>query len=110
MVFIVFFALAQTQAERGHIRVEALLTRLPAKVRAILDIAACLAGILLYGLIVWKCGKWAWESWQLREYTSGIINVPLYPSKFALVAGSGLFCLRFVRDIFQQVRELGKST
>ena len=109
LTVIVFLALAQTQAERGHLRVEVVTSRLPVKARAIMDIIAYLAGILLYGLIVWKTSRWAWESWELKEYAAGTINVPLYPAKFAMVAGCGLFCLRFIYDIAQRIRELKRS-
>ena len=110
MVFIVFLALAQTQAERAHIRVEIVLSRVPARFRTILEIVTCVAGLLLFSLIVWKGWAWAAESVRLREYALGIVNVPLYPSKIALVVGCIIFCLRFVHDIVRHARVLMKST
>jgi TRAP-type C4-dicarboxylate transport system permease small subunit len=106
MVFVVFLGLAYTQKMGAHIRVEFFTLHLSARVRAILDILASGLGLLLYLTIVYQSFIWAWASWQVGDYVSGLINIPRWPSQFVVPLGAALLCLQFLADIVQRVTEL----
>lgn len=106
MVFIVFLGLAYTQRMRAHIRVEFFTIRLSARTRAVLDIVASVLGLLLYATIVYQGFVWSWTSWQVGDYVAGLINIPRWPSQFAVPLGAALLCLQFTADVVQRVTEL----
>ena len=106
MVVVVFLALAATQASKGHIRVELLLRHVPPRLAPAFDVLAYVAGAVLFGLVTWRAGGWAWSSWQIREYAAGPAGVPMYPAKFALVAGAALFSLRYLEDAIRRFADL----
>jgi TRAP-type C4-dicarboxylate transport system permease small subunit len=106
MVFVVFLGLAYTQRMGAHIRVEFLTLRLSPRVRAILDIAASVLGLLLYGIVTYQSFIWAWDSWQVGDYVAGLINIPRWPSQFVVPLGAALLCLQFLADVAQRVAEL----
>jgi TRAP-type C4-dicarboxylate transport system permease small subunit len=106
MVFVVFLAMAYTQRAGAHIRVEFLTSRLPARVRMILDIVASILGVLLYATIAYQGFKWSWTSWKVGDYVAGLVNIPRWPSQFAVPIGAAILCLQFVADVAWRLREL----
>ena len=109
LVFIVFLALASTQRMGAHIRVEFVTLRLPPRVRVCLDILAYCLGIVVYATILWRGFGWAWTSWQVGDYVAGLINIPRYPSQFAVPLGAAILCLQFAADIARRVQDLRKQ-
>ena len=109
MALVVFLALAATQAKGGHIRVEMLLRFVPPRARPAFDVLAFLAGALLYGLVAWRAGGWAWSSFTVREFAAGLANVPVYPFKFAMVVGVAAFSLRYFEDALRRCAELAQA-
>ena len=98
LVFIVFLGLAYSQRQKAHIRVEILTLRMPPKLRAIMDLFAYTIGIGIYGLIFYETFKWSYHSFEIGEYVAGLVNIPKWPSQFALVFGALLISLQFLSD------------
>ena len=103
LVFIVFMGMAYSQRQKAHIRVEILTLRLKPKPRAIMDIFAYTLGIAIYGAIFYETFKWSYHSFQIGEYVAGLINIPKWPSQFALVFGALLISLQFLSDWVNRV-------
>lgn len=99
-------AMAYTQRAGAHIRVEFLTSRLCPSARAILDIVASILGALLYATIAYQGFKWAWTSWEVGDYVAGLVNIPRWPSQFAVPLGGAVLCLQFLADIVRRCGEL----
>jgi TRAP-type C4-dicarboxylate transport system permease small subunit len=99
MVLGVFLALAYTQAHRQHIVVDLLTTRLGPGARRALDGLAQLLTLGVFGLVAWQGWVLGLTSLHIREYASGILPFPLYPSKLALAVGATLMVLQLLVDI-----------
>ncbi len=117
LVFIVFLGLAYSQRQKAHIRVEILTLRMPPKIRAAMDLVAYTLGIAIYGLIFYETFKWSYHSYEIGEYVAGLVNIPKWPSQFAVVFGSLLISLQFlsdwvirVADFVVLLREPGQAT
>ena len=98
LVFIVFMGLAYSQRQKAHIRVEILTLRMPPRFRAVMDLFAFTLGIVIYGAIFYETFKWSYHSFEIGEYVAGLINIPKWPSQFALVFGALLLSLQFLSD------------
>jgi TRAP-type C4-dicarboxylate transport system permease small subunit len=98
MVAVVFFPLAFVHQKRGHIYVNLFTRKLPNKVKNILDLFSLVLGIVAYALIGWFGLEMAIESTKVREYVSGIINLPIWISKWFIPIGCLAFCLELIRD------------
>ena len=98
LVFIVFLGLAYSQRQKAHIRVEILTLRMPPRTRAAMDLFAYTLGIVIYGAIFYETFKWSYHSFEIGEYVAGLINIPKWPSQFALVFGALLLSLQFLSD------------
>ena len=99
MVLGVFLALAHTQARRQHINVDLVTTRLGPRTRHALDLLALLLTLGVLVLIAWCGWVLALTSLRIREYASGIIQFPVYPSKLALAVGATLMVLQALVDV-----------
>jgi len=109
MVAVVFFTLAHTQAIRAHIKVELLLERMSRRVRLLLEAITYLFGMVIFALIGWQGVMSAIEAWEFWEVTDGLIPFPTLPAKLTIPIGCFVFCLRFIIDIVEAVRELTRK-
>ena len=106
LVFIVFMGLAYSQRQKAHIRVEFLTLRMPEKGRAIMDLLAYTLGIAIYGAIFYQTFKWSYHSFEIGEYVAGLVNIPKWPSQFAVVFGALLISLQFLADWINRFAEV----
>lgn len=106
MIFIVFFSLAYAQDRGAHLRLEFLRQRVSDRGQAILDAFALLIGIVLFGLITWQAGQWAWKSWQKNEIMHGVLNLPFYLPKLILTIGAFLLWIQFIIDFIRRIGHL----
>ena len=103
MVLIVFGALAYAQIRRAHIRVELLYTRLSARGRTAMDVVADIAALLFFGLMCWQAVGEAQYSYEIGEVTDGLIEFPLVPARFILVAGTAIMIVRLTFDLITDI-------
>ncbi len=103
MVLIVFGALAYTQTQRGHIRVEILYNYGGPQARAWMDALTHLIAFAYFGLVCWQGVGEAMYSWDLKEATMGTVRFPLFPARLLLATGTFLLLLQLLLDIISDV-------
>jgi len=86
MVIVVFLAMPDAEAGNKHIRIDLVSSRLPTILRVPAAVFASLLTLLFFAAMAWQSWLLFLESWQIREYTSGLAKLPVYPAK-------GLFAL-----------------
>ncbi len=106
LVFAVFLSLARTQAERGHIAVDIISGRLTGRLRAGLEALTALLGLVLFGAVTWATGGMALRSWQMGEYSAGLIAFPIYPSRILVALGSLLLSLQLLLEFTRAIVSL----
>ena len=103
--FIVL-SFAYVQGKRGHIALTFIVDRLQPTPRLALDIFALGVGLLLFAAMTYMGWLRALESWEIREFSSGLVELPMYPARFLLAIGASLMCLRLILDITRQFARL----
>lgn len=96
MVISSFMCLGLLHKRRAYIAVDLLRASGGLALRRVLDWFALLLMAGYFGLIAWRGWEHAFESLAVREFSSGLVRIPLYPSKFALAFGMSvavLWCL-----------------
>ena len=101
MVLIVFGALAFTQTQRGHIRVEIFYTNRSPRIKAFMDAVTHLVAIAFFCVLVWQGFNEAIYSLEINEATMGTVRFPLYPARWLLVAGCALLLMQLTLDLIQ---------
>jgi len=104
MVLVVFGGLAYAQIHKKHIRVELIYIHLSDRAKVIANFLADVAAVAFFGMIVWQGWLEALYSWEIREATNGAVRLPLYPARFVLVFGAGLFVLQLLLDLINNLK------
>jgi TRAP-type C4-dicarboxylate transport system permease small subunit len=90
MVVAVFMGIGQMHKRRLYIAVDLLRAHGGPRVRHALDLLTLLLMGLYFSLFAWCGWKDALASLAVREFSNGLIRIPLYPSKFALAIGMSI--------------------
>ena len=100
---IVAFALAYTSVERGHISVELLVDRLPARPQSLIEGAGHLVSAVLFGLLAWQSRVYAMDLVESGE-VSLTLGIPTWPFVFGLAAGCGMLSLVLFLEGLRQLK------
>ncbi|MBM3173798.1 MAG: TRAP transporter small permease, partial [Chloroflexi bacterium] len=82
-VVAIGFAIARTQALRGHIEVEFFETKIPQKIRNFVDAVIYALGMLLFVLLTWKTCEYGYTL-QSKGEVSMTQGIPLYPFVYGM--------------------------
>ncbi len=104
MVMVVFFPLAYVHQKKEHVFVTLFTDRLPERGRSLLQGISALLGLILYGLMGWYGLKKAIQATRLQEYIPGIVDVPVWLSKWIIPIGCLAFCIELLRDVYKQAK------
>jgi TRAP-type C4-dicarboxylate transport system permease small subunit len=104
MVLTVFLSLAHVQARRDHIAIDLVVSRLSANARRALELGARLLTLGVFAVMGWQGWALGLASVRDREYASGIVQFPVYPSKLALAVGVTLLVLQALLDVVGALR------
>ncbi|MGD9846008.1 MAG: TRAP transporter small permease, partial [Variibacter sp.] len=74
----IFFALAHTLRTGGHIRVNLLLIRLPARIRHFIEIWCLGVAIVLSGMFAVFSAKMVVDSYTFNDVSTGMVPIPLW--------------------------------
>lgn len=99
LVASVFLAMAMAQAQRQHVRVEVFLIRMPAFLRRAVDALTHLLTAGLFALLAWVSWSAARQSIAIGEFSSGLIQFPVWPARTALAVGVSLMLLQALADL-----------
>lgn len=95
----IFFGLAYTFHNGGHIRVTMLLTRLSDKKRRVQEFINLIAGLLISGYAAYYSILTAYDSYDFEEVTETYLAVPLWMLQVPMALGS-LFLFLAILDSF----------
>lgn len=87
LVAAVFLGLAYTGATNSHIAVDLMTERLPEKVARWVICSAWLLTSLIIGWMIYATASRAIESTNRGEVRTGLVNWPIWPSRWIIVIG-----------------------
>lgn len=92
MAIFVTFSVAYCGAKKGHVTVEAIVSRFSQRVQGIIDSITCLLGLFLFSLITWQCVVFVKDKLD-AGLTSGTLLISVFPFVGVVALGSAMFCL-----------------
>ena len=97
MSVLFFYSIGHTQVHKGHIRVEILMSRLPAHWRRKIDLVTTAASFMVATLFTWQI---AVHAQRLREAgtVSGVLKLPVFLFAAIAAVGSFLYVLALLAD------------
>lgn len=104
MVATIFLGLPITEARGQNIRVEVLVEKAPQPVQRALGFVARLSMAAFFALVAWFGWQSLLRSIATNEYAQGLIEVPYWPARLALVIGATLVVVQATHAAFRQLR------
>jgi TRAP-type C4-dicarboxylate transport system permease small subunit len=103
MVVLSFGGLALAELRNGHITVDFFVAALPGRVRALLDAAAALLGVVFWGFVSWRATVHAGRIWEVGEVSANLA-VPTWPFYLAVTVGCGLLAVALIGRVMRALR------
>ncbi len=92
LVGLVFFSLAHTEIQRGHVRIDFFMQRVPLKIQSRLENMTQLLCVLLFGAIAWSLLIYAGNMCATGDVSQDLW-IPIYPFIYVAAAGNALLSL-----------------
>lgn len=99
-IAISFLTISYTMKVNEHVRVDILTSRLPEKVRKILETILMTICLLLFLFITKISFTMFKSSWDLKTKDLSIIQIPIWIPQSIVVIGWGIFVLSIIRYIW----------
>jgi len=106
LVICVFMGLAWTQIGRGHIRVKVFLMPLSDETQAKLNILAWVVTFIFLFILAYQSAICAWESFQIREFRWGSVQMPIWWAKALVPIGCWMMNIQLIFDIWKEIEFL----
>ncbi|MGH1539722.1 MAG: TRAP transporter small permease [Arenicella sp.] len=99
----IFFGLAYTFREGGHIRVSLLIRRLSPGKRRIQETFNLILALFLVGFMAFYCCHMVWESHHFNDVSDGYIPVPLWLPQLPVALGSVALLIAIFDDLVRVI-------
>ena len=106
LVICVYMGLSWTQIERGHIRVTAFLMRVSSRTDAKFSILAWAVTFVFLFIVGYQSAIGAWESFQIREFRWGSVQMPIWWAKALVPIGCWMMNIQLIFDIWKDIEFL----
>ncbi len=106
LVICVYMGMAWTQIERGHIRVTAFLMRVSDKTATKFNIFAWVVTFIFLFILAYQSAIGAWESFQIREFRWGSVQMPIWWAKALVPIGCWMMNIQLIFDIWKDIEFL----
>lgn len=109
LVLIIFMSQPYVYLHGMHISVELVKSEEYYYLKYVKLSATALSAIASFSLISWTGWQSFLASWDTRQKTDGIVAIPVYPIKFALVAAAAATLVAVVYVTARQASSLGRK-
>ncbi len=107
MAIFVMMGLGHTLKEGGHIRVNVVLSRLPAGGAKALRLITDVLGCAFFVFMTYELGLLCAGSLATGETSMNVTNTPIFLPQAGLVLGSGVMALQFLAEAVKDVLPTG---
>jgi TRAP-type C4-dicarboxylate transport system permease small subunit len=96
MMIVIYLGFAHCESENTHVRLEFLTDKLPAKGKRRLNRVVWALSLGTVGLLTYAVVGDALTSFRRNDSIEGIINLPIWPTKFVMSVGMFAFLLQVI--------------
>jgi TRAP-type C4-dicarboxylate transport system permease small subunit len=104
----VAFALPYCTLQKGHTTVELVVSRLPKRIQAVIDIFTGILSICFFSFVCWQFLVYATVMFRSGEITH-TARLPFFPFLYLVSIMFLLFCLVLVLDLVKSIKKLVRT-
>lgn len=94
-----FLAMAHAFKHGDFVRVTLLLEKVSPGVRRALEVVSLMIACLAIGYLAFWATRFAWESWEFNDMSSGLLAIPMWIPQTTFVAGAWLFFIAVLDEM-----------
>ena len=106
MMIVIYLGFARCEEHREHVGLEFVLLMLPQKPRRILVAVSQLVAAGTIGLMFYAVTTDAWSAFETGDAIEGLVDLPIWPTKFVMVVGMVFFFLQGLINLADAIRPL----
>lgn len=106
LVICVYMGITWTQMERGHIRVEVIISRVSRNTRHILNILSWAVALIFVAILCYQTFQGFQDSFRIREFRWGSVQMPIWWAKGLVPLGCLMLMAQLVLDIWKEIMAL----
>lgn len=106
-IIVVYLGLAHCEENDEHIKVNAIIKRLPKTMNGVLHIFNYVLTIFISGILIYASLKSAIEAYISNESLPGTAPLPTFPVKFIIFSGLLFFCFQVIVNLYRYIKKLG---
>ncbi len=111
IIIVCFLEIPYVSMRKGHVRTTVLYDRVGRKGKDVIDIVACILGIIAYGLIIKASFPGFLNAVEINEAEiAGSFRITTVPGRFAIIFGSVLMILEFLNQLIKYSYDLIAGT
>ncbi len=109
IVFLVFLPIAFVQRMKQHVFVTLFTDWLPGRWQLVCETIGNLVGLIIFTLLAYATFQDFWEAYEVLAYNEGPLELPEYPSRFAVFFGILVMALRLAYDFIDGLINIAKG-
>ena len=104
MMIVIYLGFARCEEHSEHVGLEIVINYLPAKARTKMLAVSQFLAVGTIGLLLYAVATDAWSAFETNSSIEGIVDLPIWPTKFIMVVGMVFFFLQGVINLANAVR------
>lgn len=105
LVASVYLGIPHGEETKTHVRVEIFTSKLPFKIKKIIDIFAFSIAVITMGFVVYAVGGSAIQAYKTKEAIAGTVLLVIYPIKFVLFLGCLFYLFQLVINTIKEFKD-----
>ena len=107
MMIVIYLGLPRCEEHREHVGLEFAINKLSIKARRVAVAAAQFLAVIAVGLMFYAVITDAWSAFETKSSIEGLVDLPIWPTKFVMVVGMVFFLLQAIINLVDSILMAG---
>ncbi len=103
MMIVIYLGLSRCEEYSEHVGLEFAINKLSDKARSVMAAAVQLLAVATVGLMFYAVTTDAWSAFETNSSIEGLIDLPIWPTKFVMVVGMVFFLLQAIVNLIDSI-------
>ncbi len=103
MMIVIYLGLSRCEEYSEHVGLELATNKLSNKARRVVAAAVQFLAVATVGLMFYAITTDAWSAFETNSSIEGLIDLPIWPTKFIMVVGMVFFLLQTIVNLVDSI-------
>jgi TRAP-type C4-dicarboxylate transport system permease small subunit len=103
MMIVIYLGLSRCEEYSEHVGLEFAINKLSNKARRVTVAAAQFLAVAAVGLMFYAVTTDAWSAFETKSSIEGLVDLPIWPTKFVMVVGMVFFLLQAIINLVDSI-------